>query len=146
MDYKKQKIPKALREQVWISKIGKRFESKCKTSWCRNKITVFDFQCGHDIPESRGGTTDISNLEPICSRCNLSMGNEFTFKQWCAMSKKKESWIRKLFGMKESGIKSSPKPMSPKDKPPKSPGRRSATLSLDLKARIVSISPASVKM
>lgn len=145
MEYKKQKIPKALREQVWISKIGKRFESKCKTSWCRNKITVFDFQCGHDIPESRGGSTDISNLEPICSRCNLSMGNEFTFKQWCAMSKK-QSWIHRLFGMKESGTKSSPKPMNPKDKPPKSPGRKSATLSLDLKARIVSISPGKEKM
>lgn len=145
MDYKKQKIPKALREQVWITKIGKRFDSKCKTTWCSNTITVFDFQCGHDIPESRGGSTDISNLEPICSRCNLSMGNEFTFKQWCAVCKK-QSWIRRLFGMKESGIKSSTSPMNPKDKPPKSPGRKSATLSLDLSKRIGSISPVKEKM
>ena len=55
----KTKIPKALREQVWITKMGKKFESKCKTSWCTNKITVFDFQCGHDIPESFGGETTI---------------------------------------------------------------------------------------
>lgn len=145
MDYKKQKIPKALREQVWISKIGRKFDSKCRTTWCSNVITVFDFQCGHDIPESRGGTTDISNLEPICSRCNLSMGNEFTFKQWCGMSKR-QSWIRRLFGFKESGTKLSPSPMSLKDKPPKSPGRKSATLSLDLHKRTVNILADREKM
>ena len=91
--YKKKNIPKAIREQLWIQKVGKKFETKCKTSWCRNKITVFDFQAGHDIPESRGGDTCISNLVPICSRCNLSMGNQFTFKEWCKKGKSGEKWM-----------------------------------------------------
>jgi hypothetical protein len=26
----------------------------------------------------------IDNLLPICSRCNLSMGNKFTFSEWTA--------------------------------------------------------------
>ncbi len=84
--YHKKKIPKAVREQVWLQKAGKCFETKCKTSWCQNKITVFDFQCGHDIPESKGGSTTVANLWPICSRCNLSMGNTYTFQQWNKMS------------------------------------------------------------
>lgn len=84
--YHKKKIPKAVREQVWLQKSGKCFETKCKTTWCQNRITVFDFQCGHDIPESKGGSTTVANLWPICSRCNLSMGNTYTFHQWCKMS------------------------------------------------------------
>lgn len=81
--YKKAKIPVALREQVWISRMGRKFEGKCCVDWCNNNITVFDFQSGHNIPESKGGKTTIDNLIPICSRCNLSMGNSYTIEQWC---------------------------------------------------------------
>ncbi len=126
MNYTKKKIPKALREQVWIQKIGKKFEAKCKTSWCKNKINVFDFQAGHDVPESRGGTTDIDNLVPICSRCNLSMGSQHTFKEW---SKKDSKWnqtfqllgtmLWKSFDTTKHGTKSSPSRTSRKDKPQK---------------------------
>ena len=45
-------------------------------------INVFDFQCGHNIPESKGGTLDINNLKPICGSCNLSMGNKYTITEW----------------------------------------------------------------
>lgn len=83
---RKQTIPGALREQVWIVHMGKRFEGKCMVRWCSNTISVFDFQCGHNIPESRGGATDLSNLLPICSRCNLSMGDRYTIDQWNALS------------------------------------------------------------
>ena len=82
----KDKIPKALREQVWIQHVGKKFQTKCLTTWCKNTITVFDFQCGHNVPESKGGSTDLSNLYPICSRCNLSMSDTFTFDEWCKQS------------------------------------------------------------
>ena len=30
MSHVKQKIPKALREQVWLLKIGRKFDAKCK--------------------------------------------------------------------------------------------------------------------
>ena len=123
----KEKIPKALREQVWISHIGKKFESKCRISWCSNLISVFDFQCGHNIPESKGGTLDLINLVPICARCNSSMGDNYTIDEWTKLSKPVSKWklfwrklccIRKWKSsdIKESGTKSSPNPMSPRNK------------------------------
>ena len=83
---KKKNIPKAIREQVWIQSFGKIFEHKCYISWCNNEINVFDFHVGHDKPESEGGTLDVSNLKPICARCNLSMSNNYTIKQWNALN------------------------------------------------------------
>lgn len=82
--YKKKNIPQALREQVWVQSCGESFSHKCLTTWCNNKITVFDFHCGHNIPESKGGKTTVNNLIAICNRCNLSMGAQYTFKDWCA--------------------------------------------------------------
>ena len=84
MNHAKQKIPKALREQVWLLKIGRKFDAKCNIVWCTNNMTVFDYQCGHNMPESRGGAMTVQNLVPICSRCNLSMGNKYTIDEWNA--------------------------------------------------------------
>lgn len=89
---RKQAIPAALREQVWIAHVGRRFESKCPVRWCSNTINVFNFQCGHNVPESQGGATDISNLVPICSRCNLSMGSQYTIDEWQRISSRKRPW------------------------------------------------------
>ena len=83
--YKKKKIPKAIREALWIDYYTNRFEGKCQTVWCPNKITAYDFQAGHNVPESKGGATTLENLVPICARCNLSMGNQYTFNEWCDM-------------------------------------------------------------
>ncbi len=83
---RKAKIPAAVQEAIWITKMGRVFEGKCLTTWCPNIITVFDFHAGHDIPESKGGSIDPKNLFPICARCNLSMGDRYTFQEWCAMS------------------------------------------------------------
>lgn len=83
--YRKQKISAALREQVWVQHNGAVFQNKCKVTWCQNQITVFNFQCGHDIPESKGGPTNITNLYPICGKCNLSMSNTYTFTEWCKL-------------------------------------------------------------
>lgn len=80
--YKKKSIPKALKEQVWLQKMGKVFESKCPIVWCENRINSFDFHTGHNIPESKGGKTTIDNLIPICDRCNTSMGDRFTIDDW----------------------------------------------------------------
>jgi hypothetical protein len=79
---RKDTISKALREQVWLRHAGRVFECKCPTEWCQNMITVFDFESGHDIPESKGGHTSVENLFPICARCNKGMGNRFTFREW----------------------------------------------------------------
>jgi hypothetical protein len=80
--YRKAKIPKAIREQCWISVFGEKFKHKCYIPWCENTINVFDFHVGHDLPESKGGTLDVHNLKPICARCNLSMSDNYTIKEW----------------------------------------------------------------
>lgn len=85
---RKQNIPKAVKEQLWVRDMGCVFEGKCKVTWCTNKVTVFDFQCGHNIPESKGGETTLPNLQAICARCNTSMGDRYTIDEW---SKKHET-------------------------------------------------------
>lgn len=82
--YRKKKIPIALSEQVWIVHMGRRFEGRCRVTWCKNRITVFDYECGHNIPESKGGKTTLDNLVPICARCNRSMGNQYSITEWNA--------------------------------------------------------------
>jgi hypothetical protein len=83
---RKATIPAAFREQIWIRDCGKTFEAKCPTPWCQNRITVFDFQSGHNIPESKGGPTKPENLLPLCSRCNQSMGDRYTFDEWSLLA------------------------------------------------------------
>lgn len=98
--YKKKPVPKALREQVWIKYMGNKLSGKCKIRWCKNQMSAFDFHVGHDIPESKGGTLDIENLYPICSRCNLSMAANYTIKEWNDFQKKKNTkgaWFRRYF-------------------------------------------------
>lgn len=89
--YRKKKIPKALRETLWTTTNGKAFEAKCGTTWCQNRITAYDFQAGHRVPESKGGPTTLENLIPLCGRCNLSMGNVYTYDEWCALEGKGEA-------------------------------------------------------
>lgn len=93
--YQKAHIPKALREQVWIQYYGPVFHNKCPTCWCQNRVNVFDFQVGHNIPESKGGSTTIDNLIPLCGRCNLSMSNTYTFDEWSAtFGSRRRTWVQ----------------------------------------------------
>jgi len=88
----KAKIPTALREQVWLRYNGPLYQTKCYIRWCLNTVTVFDFQVGHDVPESKGGGINIENLRPICSRCNQSMSNNYSITEWNSeLSKDKDS-------------------------------------------------------
>ena len=80
--YVRTALPKAVREQLWLRDVGKKFETDCSVKWCKNKINVFDFTVGHNYPVSKGGTNDLDNLKPICSRCNSSMGNRYTIDDW----------------------------------------------------------------
>ncbi len=64
--------------------MGHRFEGKCRVRWCRNKISAFDYECGHNIPESKGGKTTLDNLVPICARCNRSMSDSYSIDEWNA--------------------------------------------------------------
>ena len=75
-------IPKALRQQVWIEYNKRIFKHKCYIKWCKNEIDVFNFHVGHNIPRSKGGTLELTNLRPICSQCNLSMSDNYTIDEW----------------------------------------------------------------
>ncbi len=90
--YHKANIPKAIREQVWIKYMNEKLHGKCVIKWCKNQMSAFDFHVGHDIPESKGGTLDITNLRPICSRCNLSMSNNYTISEWEAIQGFQRKW------------------------------------------------------
>ena len=76
------KVPSSLKHNVWIMYVGEKFDGKCAVSWCKNRITPFTFEAGHNIPFSKGGETTIDNLRPICSDCNKSMGNRFTIDEF----------------------------------------------------------------
>jgi len=95
---KKQSIPKALREQVWLKCCGdKYFKHKCMVLWCRNLMSPFSFEVGHNVPESKGGATELYNLRPICSNCNRSMADNYTIDEFSALSRK-PSLIGRCFG------------------------------------------------
>ena len=92
----KKKIPKAIRQQVWLKYNGKIFENKCYITWCQNTISVFNFHVGHNIPESKGGGIEIENLLPICPNCNLSMGSMYSIDEWNRICDKKESLCTRI--------------------------------------------------
>lgn len=71
----RKRIPSALRKAVWNHYNGKVYETTCYTG-CGETISVHNFECGHVIAVSCNGETDLSNLRPICSNCNKSMGNK----------------------------------------------------------------------
>ena len=97
--YRKKTIPSAVRQQVWLTYVGEQFKSKCKVKWCHNTITVFQFDFGHNVPESRGGSTTIDNLLPICSNCNGSMREHYTIDEWSStFAPKKKNFLGMCFG------------------------------------------------
>lgn len=84
--YKKSRIPKVIKDGIWDYYIGNDVAS-VKCPCCQDKvITMRDFVAGHILSERNGGTITISNLIPICSKCNGSMGTrhlvEFTQTHW----------------------------------------------------------------
>jgi len=79
---RKQRIPMSLRQQVWVTHCGETYKHRCAVSWCNQLVTPFDFECGHNVPESKGGATDLDNLRPICSKCNKSMGNSYSIDEF----------------------------------------------------------------
>lgn len=112
---RKKKIAAALREQVWLRAMGEQFRAKCTVTWCSNHVTVFNFQCGHLLAESKGGPTTLENLLPICGRCNQSMGT-MHMDEWQRLGGvKKLGWFRRFFSCfyprgSSGGTQASPQP------------------------------------
>ena len=115
--YRKKNISKKLREEVWLKHFGETFSSKCPIHWCTRRISVFSFEAGHNIPESKGGRTAIDNLIPICADCNRSMGDRYTideFSRQFAAKAVKKTWYQRLFSC---FYKKPAEPPVPKTKP-----------------------------
>lgn len=75
MSLKKEKIPMAVRNAVWSMYIGESYNAKC---FCCNfePITKVNYECGHIVSEKNGGKIHLTNLRPICSACNKSIGTK----------------------------------------------------------------------
>lgn len=72
----KKRIPKQIKILSWNIHIGEnKTNGKC---FCCKKtdIKITNFHAGHYISEKNGGDTNIENIRPICSGCNLSMGSK----------------------------------------------------------------------
>jgi 5-methylcytosine-specific restriction endonuclease McrA len=87
---KKKHISASLKTSVWIHYVGQKFNGYCCVEWCKTNLTPFTFEVGHNIPESKGGSTTIDNLRPICSQCNKSMGNKYTITEYSTKYKQKK--------------------------------------------------------
>lgn len=75
---KRKTIPKGVKEDLWIRHFGKRYKGNCFV--CGDKIETKKFEAGHVVPVSKGGTDKLSNLKPICSKCNKGMSNMNLYK------------------------------------------------------------------
>ena len=71
--YKKQKIPKSVRAHVWDLYIGSHINEHRCLCCKKTLIKITNFDVGHVVAESNGGTLEINNLRPICSVCNHAM-------------------------------------------------------------------------
>ena len=79
----KKKISRPLRRKVWNTHIGvDKGQTKC---WCCKEVTLDqggDWEAGHIIStanllkEGKEDDISVSNLRPICSSCNKSMGSQ----------------------------------------------------------------------
>lgn len=74
--YKKQKIQPRLRIEVWKKEYGENEEGICPLcNTTRIHMGKNGFHCSHIKSEKNGGATDITNLRPLCEKCNLKMGS-----------------------------------------------------------------------
>src|SRR5665648_974685 len=73
--YKKETIPKTVRNCVWLNYFGSQRKGKCKCC-LRETISIMNFHFGHIKAEINSGTTTLDNLIPICMLCNTSMSRQ----------------------------------------------------------------------
>ena len=105
---KKERIPTALRRMV-IERDG------YYCVYCDENLENSEIHLDHVIPESKGGTLTIDNLKPICARCNLSMGDNYTISEWQNFKRKADDVKPKADDVKPKADDVKPKAESKKD-------------------------------
>jgi hypothetical protein len=76
MNSRKRAISKSMKSKLWNEKIGTEVGEVYCIVCMNNKINMMNFECGHIVPESKGGETSVDNLLPICGLCNKSMATK----------------------------------------------------------------------
>lgn len=71
--YKKQNIPKTVKNCVWINTYGNNRTGVCRVCM-REEVSINSFQACHIIAEKNGGLCTLDNLMVGCGLCNSSMG------------------------------------------------------------------------
>jgi hypothetical protein len=76
-----ERITPAIQAKVWKKRFGFRSTGICV---CCHQTPIHrdDFVCGYRRAYASGGGNDVSNLEPICDRCNKKMGTH-DLVSWC---------------------------------------------------------------
>lgn len=97
-NYHNRKIRQSVRKNVWARYVG--LHKGWTLCYCCGScyINPFEFECGHIKARSRGGSDEVTNLRPICSLCNKSMGatEMGEFIKNCGYPVKR-SWLDKVF-------------------------------------------------
>ena len=67
------RIPQSVRKMVWSkTNPAHAFLGSCYT--CGHQLSFENMECGHVVAHALGGSTDVSNLMPVCKTCNKDMG------------------------------------------------------------------------
>jgi len=74
--YRKKKIPKNKRNEVWKKFNGNKMDAMCYCCSLKELNALGSWECGHIKSENSGGDLSSENLRPICSGCNKSMGTK----------------------------------------------------------------------
>jgi len=72
---KRKAIPKAVKSTLWNMHFTEN-NAKGDCQVCTKEIKMNDFEAGHIIAASNGGSDNLDNLLPICGLCNRSMGTQ----------------------------------------------------------------------
>lgn len=70
-----QELPFTEQEFLYVAQVAFPDNRAIPCTYCRTPIDAFSASWDHERPVSRGGSLQLSNLEPICDTCNRVKGS-----------------------------------------------------------------------
>lgn len=111
---KRKTIPKKVRSDLWKRYFGRTMDGECQI--CQDTIE-FDsskWHAGHIIPDVEGGTTELDNLAPLCSDCNLSMSKSNAI-DWARQYYPKAPLLKKYQNEPDGEVERDVRPKTPEN-------------------------------